>query len=85
MNLAPVKDFCVVEEDGGGSVSQLSCFDTTKVSWDDADMQSHLVVASGASNANSLRIVKSGASLEHLVHLEGIEGVERVWSLDHDR
>lgn len=54
-------------------------------SWNDADVQSHLVVASGASNANSLRIVKSGAGLEHLVHLEGLAGVERVWTLDHDR
>lgn len=31
MNLAPVKDFCVVEEDGGGSVSHSSLFDSIQL------------------------------------------------------
>ncbi|KAK4684331.1 hypothetical protein P7C73_g5851, partial [Tremellales sp. Uapishka_1] len=61
MNLAPVKDFCVIEEEGGGV--------------------SHLIVASGASNSNSLRVVRSGVGLEETVSIEGIEGAERMWGL----
>ncbi|WVQ95773.1 hypothetical protein IAU59_002872 [Kwoniella sp. CBS 9459] len=61
-NVAPVKDFCTVQEEGGGL--------------------SHLVVSSGASNTNSLRVVRSGVGLEEVVSVEGVEGVERVWSLD---
>ena len=44
--------------------------------------QSHLVMASGSSNANSLRVVRSGAGLERVAAIEGLEGVEHVWSLD---
>ncbi|RXK37957.1 hypothetical protein M231_04743 [Tremella mesenterica] len=61
MNLAPVKDFCAVEEDGGGL--------------------SHLVVAAGASNTNSLRAVRSGVSLETLMDIEGVQGIERMWPI----
>lgn len=61
LNLAPVKDFCTVEEEGGGV--------------------SHLVVASGASTSNSLRIVRSGVGLEDLLHLEGFEDVRAMWTL----
>ncbi|OCF61827.1 hypothetical protein L486_01489 [Kwoniella mangroviensis CBS 10435] len=61
MNVAPVKDFCAVHEEGDGL--------------------SHLVISSGASNTNSLRIVRSGVGLEEVVNVEGIDGVERVWSL----
>ncbi|OCF33570.1 hypothetical protein I316_04642 [Kwoniella heveanensis BCC8398] len=61
MNLAPVKDFCTVPEEGGGL--------------------SHLVVSSGASNTNSLRIVRSGVGLEEIISVEGVEGVERMWSM----
>ncbi|WWC95424.1 hypothetical protein V866_002287 [Kwoniella sp. B9012] len=61
MNVAPVKDFCAVNEEGGGL--------------------SHLVISSGASNTNSLRIVRSGVGLEEVVNVEGIDSVERVWSL----
>jgi len=45
-------------------------------------LQSHLVIASGSSNANSLRVVRSGAGLERVACIEGLEGVEHVWSLD---
>lgn len=45
-------------------------------------IQSHLVIASGSSNSNSLRVVRSGAGLERVACVEGLEGVERVWSLD---
>ncbi|WWD20338.1 hypothetical protein CI109_104814 [Kwoniella shandongensis] len=61
MNIAPVKDFCLVEEEGGGL--------------------SHIVIASGASNANSLRVVRSGVGLEEVVNVEGVQGVERMWPL----
>ncbi|WRT69742.1 uncharacterized protein IL334_006733 [Kwoniella shivajii] len=61
MNVAPVKDFCAVKEEGGGL--------------------SHLVISSGASNTNSLRIVRSGVGLEEVVSVEGIEGIERIWTL----
>ncbi|ORX37687.1 CPSF A subunit region-domain-containing protein [Kockovaella imperatae] len=58
-NLAPVRDFDVVREEGGGI--------------------SHLVVASGVSNSNSLRIIRSGVGLEDLVTIEGIEGITDLW------
>ncbi|WWC92848.1 uncharacterized protein L201_007809 [Kwoniella dendrophila CBS 6074] len=61
MNIAPVKDFCAVKEEGGGL--------------------SHLVISSGASHTNSLRVVRSGAGLEETVNVEGIDGIERVWTL----
>ncbi|WVF68077.1 hypothetical protein IAT40_002840 [Kwoniella sp. CBS 6097] len=61
MNIAPLKDFCTVQEEGGGL--------------------SHLVISSGASNSNSLRIVRSGVGLEEVVNVEGVEGVERMWTL----
>ncbi len=43
--------------------------------------QSHLVVASGASNTNSLRVVRSGVGLEEVSCVEGIEDVVNMWSL----
>jgi hypothetical protein len=43
--------------------------------------QSHLVVASGASNTNSLRIIRSGVGLEEVVLVEGISDVTGIWSL----
>ncbi|KAL7425176.1 hypothetical protein Q5752_000864 [Cryptotrichosporon argae] len=46
---------------------------------DEAGSVSHLVVASGAANANSLRIVRSGVGLEDVVSIEGIEGVTRMF------
>jgi DNA damage-binding protein 1 len=75
MNLAPVKDFCVVEEEGRGLVSAShNCGNET-------DEQSHLVVASGASTANSLRVVRSGVGLEEVIAVEGLEAVERMWTI----
>nr|XP_018260261.1 uncharacterized protein I303_07178 [Kwoniella dejecticola CBS 10117]OBR82419.1 hypothetical protein I303_07178 [Kwoniella dejecticola CBS 10117] len=61
MNVAPVKDLCAVQEEGGGL--------------------SHLVISSGASNTNSLRVVRSGVGLEEVSTIQGIEGVEKVWTL----
>nr|WVH01967.1 DNA damage-binding protein 1 [Naematelia aurantialba] len=61
LNLAPVKDFCTVTEDGGGV--------------------SHLVVSSGASNSNSLRIVRSGVGIEEILSIEGIEDVTGLWAI----
>ncbi|WVW86882.1 hypothetical protein I302_108937 [Kwoniella bestiolae CBS 10118] len=61
MNVAPVKDFCAVKEEGGGL--------------------SHLVISSGASNTNSLRIVRSGVGLEEVVNVGGIEGIEKIFTL----
>ncbi|KAK8849708.1 hypothetical protein IAR55_005043 [Kwoniella newhampshirensis] len=61
MNIAPVKDFSSVEEEGGGL--------------------SHVVIASGASNANSLRLIRSGVGLEEVIKVDGVEGVERMWPI----
>ena len=80
MNLAPVKDFCVVDEEGGGVVRLL--FRTHHAAY---LSQSHLIVASGASNANSLRIVRSGVGLEEVIQVEGIEDVTNMWDLSSDR
>ena len=46
--------------------------------------KSHLVVASGASNTNSLRVVRSGVGLEEVVTLEGIEGIVNLWTLSSE-
>nr|XP_019009308.1 uncharacterized protein I206_05956 [Kwoniella pini CBS 10737]OCF48089.1 hypothetical protein I206_05956 [Kwoniella pini CBS 10737] len=61
MNVAPVKDFCAVPEEGGGL--------------------SHLVISSGASNTNSLRVVRSGVGLELVSTIQGVGGIEKSWSL----
>jgi DNA damage-binding protein 1 len=74
INLAPVKDFCAVGDQSGGTVS-LPLRAVLMI-------QSHLVIASGSSNSNSLRVVRSGAGLERVACIEGLEGVERVWSVD---
>lgn len=73
MNIAPVKDFAVVEEDDGRVVSSQTP--------EHSSLQSHLVVASGAGNTNSLRIVRSGAGLDDTLTVEGIPGIERMWTL----
>ncbi len=44
-------------------------------------VQSHLVVASGASNSNSLRVVRSGVGLEEVVNVEGMNDVTGMWTL----
>lgn len=80
MNLAPVNDFCVVEDGSGGSVSRLYALRDHQLI-----QQTHLIVASGASNASTLRSVRSGAGLEQRLHIEGIEGVERMWSIASGR
>ncbi|KAE8541647.1 hypothetical protein D1P53_001817 [Cryptococcus gattii VGV] len=61
MNIAPVKDLCVVKDEGGNL--------------------SHLVLASGASESNSLRVVRSGVGLEELVTIQGLHEVQKMWSL----
>ncbi|WVQ78968.1 hypothetical protein IAT38_001060 [Cryptococcus sp. DSM 104549] len=61
MNVAPVKDFCTVNDTGGAL--------------------SHIVMASGASVTNSLRVIRSGVGLEEIVNVEGLEEVDRMWSL----
>jgi hypothetical protein len=66
-----------VGDQSGGTVSQRAHRDETMLT-----AQSHLVIASGSSNANSLRVVRSGAGLEKVAAIEGLEGVGRVWSLD---
>lgn len=71
MNLAPVKDFVAVKEDSGGVVSPRY---RAKLMG-----QSHLVVASGASNSNSLRVVRSGVGVEDVMTVEGVEDVQRMW------
>jgi DNA damage-binding protein 1 len=77
VNLAPVKDFCAVGDQSGGTVSHRIDGGQSMLM-----RKSHLVIASGSSNANSLRVVRSGAGLEKVAAIEGLEGVERVWSLD---
>lgn len=77
VNLAPVKDFCAVGDQSGGTVSHRIHEGQFMLK-----RQSHLVLASGSSNANSLRVVRSGAGLERVAAIEGLEGVEHVWSLD---
>ncbi|GMK54981.1 hypothetical protein CspeluHIS016_0200370 [Cutaneotrichosporon spelunceum] len=62
MNLAPLKDLAVIEEEDG--------------------RLSHLVVASGSANTNSLRVVRSGVGLETVISIEGVVGVERIWAFD---
>lgn len=42
------------------------------------------MVASGASNTNSLRVVRSGVGLEEVISVEGIEDVVDMWSLSSD-
>ncbi|WVO14336.1 hypothetical protein L204_101968 [Cryptococcus depauperatus] len=61
MNIAPVKDFCVVKDEIGAT--------------------SHLILSSGASNHNSLRIVRSGVVLEDLLDIEGVSDIQNMWSL----
>lgn len=40
-----------------------------------------MVLASGASESNSLRVVRSGVGLEELVTIQGLHDVQRMWSL----
>lgn len=61
LNLAPIKDFCTVEEETGGV--------------------SHLIVASGASTSNSLRVIRSGVGMEEITSIEGVEGGQGMWTL----
>ncbi|CAK9784030.1 hypothetical protein CC85DRAFT_281947 [Cutaneotrichosporon oleaginosum] len=49
---------------------------------DEDGPMSHLVVASGSANTNSLRIVRSGVGLESLLSIEGVKGIERLWAYD---
>lgn len=76
MNLAPVKDFTVVEEEDGRLVSAGFLPVLT--------IQSHLVVASGSANTNSLRIVRSGVGFENVLSVESIPGIQNMWSLAAD-
>ncbi|ORY34709.1 CPSF A subunit region-domain-containing protein [Naematelia encephala] len=49
---------------------------------DESGGVSHLVVSSGASNANSLRIVRSGVGLEEVISIEGLEDVTGLWAIN---
>ncbi|WVQ75561.1 hypothetical protein IAR50_005188 [Cryptococcus sp. DSM 104548] len=42
---------------------------------------SHLLLASGASESNSLRIVRSGVGLDEITNILGLDSVERMWSI----
>ncbi|ODN74495.1 hypothetical protein L202_06876 [Cryptococcus amylolentus CBS 6039] len=42
---------------------------------------SHLLLASGASESNSLRIIRSGVGLEELTNILGLDSVERMWPI----
>ncbi|OWZ42004.1 DNA damage-binding protein 1 [Cryptococcus neoformans C23] len=48
---------------------------------DEGGNLSHLVLASGASESNSLRVVRSGVGLEELVTIQGLHDVQKMWSL----
>ncbi|KAJ9123878.1 hypothetical protein QFC22_000666 [Naganishia vaughanmartiniae] len=63
-NIAPVKDFCVVSEEGGAANSRAS---------------TQIVTASGQASGASVRIIRSGVGAEEMVSLEGLEDVAGFW------
>ncbi|KAJ9097586.1 hypothetical protein QFC21_004620 [Naganishia friedmannii] len=63
-NIAPVKDFCVVSEQGGAANSRASA---------------QIVTASGQASGASVRIIRSGVGAEEMVMLEGLEEVVGFW------
>jgi DNA damage-binding protein 1 len=73
MNLAPLRDLTVVEDEGGGLVSTRT--PTHRL------QQSHLVAASGASMTNSLRVIRSGVGLDEVLAVEGIHDVTGLFPL----
>jgi DNA damage-binding protein 1 len=75
MNLAPLRDFCVVKDEGGGMVRLSARTDTS------VDVQSHLVTASGAASSNSLRIIRSGVGLEDRLSIQGFSEVTALFPL----
>lgn len=63
-NIAPVKDFCVVSEEGGAANSRAS---------------TQIVTASGQASGASVRVIRSGVGAEEMVTLEGLQDVVGFW------